>query len=63
MHMYAIHTFISEALCLVTYVQLNNCNSESNRIYSASLLLLGWFLWYPSIARPRLLMLLTIAAI
>ena len=28
MHMYAIHTIISEALCLVTYVQLNTVTVE-----------------------------------
>ena len=58
-------TFITEALCLVACVQLfkGNIKSESNGLYSDSLLLLGWFIQHASTVRPRPSSIMTTAAI
>ena len=56
-YMYTTPTFIPEVLrLLTTYIGttvLNNYETESNRLHSASLLLVGWFLQCDSTANPH----------
>ena len=62
---HAILIFVTEALYLVAYVRLFSkwLWKWSNGLYSASLLLMGWFLWCTTVLGPRPLLIPTIAAI
>ena len=53
-NMYSTPIFVTKVFHLVTYIQLFKwLLSESNGLYNASLVSLGWFLQHASIVRPR----------